>query len=281
MAQRSSPTIRLRELGARLRELRTGRGLTVEQVAAELMVSAAKVSRLETGNRGVNPRDIRDLARLYDLPQSELDHLLELAKESKQDSWWQKYDLSYSTYVGLEQAAATISDYESSLIPGLLQTADYSGAIIRGGPENVAERDVELMVEARQRRQELLTVEEPPIYHAVFDEAAVRRQVGGPAVMKAQLNSLVTWAEQPNVTIQLIPFEAGAHPGLDSTFVILGFEQDVSDVVYIEGLVGSIYQQGSADLARYRAVFATLRAVALSPADTTKHLKKLAAKAPR
>ena len=275
MARSPSPTVRRRELGTRLRELRTRAGMTVDEVAEKLLVSAAKVSRLETGVRGVSLRDVRDLCDIYDVDAAERDHLATLVRESKQPSWWQRYDLDYTTYVGLEAAATTILDYESSIIPGLLQTEDYARAVVEGVLYDAPADVVEQRVAARMQRQELLHADPPPELWAVIDEAALHRLVGGPAVMRAQLEWLVERAALSNVTVQVIPFEVGAHPGMDSTFILLHLE-DVSDIVYVEGLVGNLYQESQADLARYRRHADQLRAVAMSPKDSLARITAVA-----
>jgi transcriptional regulator with XRE-family HTH domain len=272
----ASPTLRRRELAARLRDLRLRAGLTAEDVATRMLVSPAKISRIETGARGVSLRDVRDLCEIYGADADEHEHLAALVREAKQPSWWQRYDLPDATYVGLESAAATILDYESTVIPGLLQTEDYARAVTEGvlcdaGPEIVQQR-----VEARLTRQRLLGQDSPPLLWTVVDEAALHRVVGGPGVMRAQLEALVDRAALPNVTLQVIPFEAGAHPGMDSTFILLHLEEEVSDVVYIEGLVGNLYQENPADLARYRRVFDQLRAIALSPKESALRISAVA-----
>jgi len=269
VVEHSSPTLRRRELGARLRELRQQANLTVEQVADELLCSAAKISRIETGagGRGVNPRDVRDLCQLYRVEGAEREHLMALVKESKQQTWWQELDLPYKPFIGLEAAAVSIRDYESGLVPGLLQTQEYARALIEGMVPRLGADMVQQSLDARLKRQEILTRESPTRLHAIIDEAAVRRVVGGPEVMREQLAALIERAALPNVTVQLIPFEAGAHPGQDSTFMILE-EPTGADVVYIEGLVGNVYLERPADLERYTDVYDDLRSIALGPKDS-------------
>lgn len=263
-----SPTVRRRELGARLRELRVRADLTADETAGRLLVSPAKISRIETGVRGVSLRDVRDLCEIYGADETERDHLAELARESKQRSWWQQYDLPYGTYIGLEAAASSIHDYECSIVPALLQTETYARAVTDGVLYDAAPDVAAQRVEARLTRQHVLTQEPQPQLWVVLDEAALHRVVGGPAVMREQLEALTERAALPNVTVQVIPFEAGAHPGMDSTFTLLHLEEEVNDVVYIEGLVGNLYQETPIDLERYRRAFDQLRAIALSPKDS-------------
>jgi transcriptional regulator with XRE-family HTH domain len=263
-----SPTVRRRELGTRLRELRKRKDLTVDQVAAHLECSASKISRIETGQRGAMPRDVRDLCDLYGVTeQAERDRLMSLAREGKQQGWWQSYELPFatSTYMGLEAEAVLIKDYDSAIVPGLLQSPDYVRALHDDPlPEPTrAELTPELIeqrVEARSRRQQLLTRKMPaPLeFWAILDEAALHRVVGGPRVMGAQLKRIVEVVELPNVTVQIIPYSAGAHPALNSTFNILEFASPVPDVVYSEGLAGFIFMDRQEDIRRYEEVFERL-----------------------
>jgi transcriptional regulator with XRE-family HTH domain len=271
VARSPSPTLRRRELGARLRELRLSAGLTVDEVAGRLLVSAPKVSRIETGagGRGVNLRDVRDLCDLYAVDAAEREKLMRLARESQQKSWWQEYgELRTPTYVGLEAAATSILEYESGSVPALLQTSDYARAMVEGVELDVTAALVDQRAQARQTRQELLTGESPPRFWAVLDEAAVRRVVGGRDVMAAQLRAIAALSALSNVTVQLIPYDAGSHPGINSTFILLHFEEDVPDLVYVEGLLGDHFLENPTDVDRYRRVFDHLRAIALSPKDS-------------
>ena len=223
MARQASPTLRRRELGTRLRQLRLARGKTAEDVAQTLMVSATKITRLETGARGVNLRDVRDLCNFYEVSDDEREHLMRLASQSREDSWFQHYDLPHPTYVGLETSAASVADYKSDVINGLLQTERYARAILEVTLPDPTEAKIAQNIESRLVRQRLL-IDDPPLsLWAVIHEAAVRTHIGGPDVMREQLESLVERAAQPNVDLQLLPFTAGAHPALNSTFTILRF----------------------------------------------------------
>jgi transcriptional regulator with XRE-family HTH domain len=271
-----SPTLRRRELGALLRAHRLELGLTVEQVAERLLCSPSKVSRMETGQRGATLRDVRDLCTLYGIADDEeRERLMTLARESKQQAWWQSYDLPYSTYVGLEAAAATIRDYDSAVVPGLLQTADYTRARHVGTMPRLEADQIERRVEVTLTRQLVLTQQYPPRFWSILDEAVLHRVVGGPAVMKAQLEHLIEASSQPRITIQVIPYEVGAHPALDSIFTIVEFDGGVPGVVYVEGLVGSIYLERPDDLDRYRQVFDRLSSIALSPEDSVALMRKV------
>jgi transcriptional regulator with XRE-family HTH domain len=264
-----SPTVRRRELGALLRTLRTEKGLTVEQVAERLLCSPSKVSRMETGHRGATLRDVRDLCDLYGVTdQAERDRLMTLAKEGKQYGWWQSYELPISTYIGLEAEAVSIKDYDSAIIPGLMQTADYARAMHDVVIPNLAPGTIEKHVEARLTRQRRLSQKPKLNYYVILDEAALHRSVGGPSVMAVQLNHLIELTNLSNVTLQVIPYSAGAHPALDSTFNILEFTSAVPAVVYVEGLVGWIYIDRPQDIQRYQQVFERLSDIALSPQES-------------
>ncbi len=279
MAEVHSPTVRRRELGALLRALRNQQGLTVEQVAASLMCSPSKVSRMETGHGAATPRDIRDLCNLYAVTdQAERDRLMKLAAEGKQQGWWQGYDLDYfATYVGLEAEAAGIKYYQSAIVPGLMQTSAYARAMHEAGVPKFAPERIDQLIEVRLTRQRLLVHKPPVCLEVILDEAVLHRLVGGAAVMQGQLDRLIELSKEPNVTIRVIPYSAGAHPAMDSTFNILEFTGSATSVVYVEGLVGWIYVERPHDVSRYQQVFEHLRTVALSPQDSIELIARVGA----
>lgn len=279
MPEVSSPTVRRRELGALLRRLRNERGLTVEQVATELLCSPSKVSRMETGQRGATARDIRDLCELYGVTDpGERARMTSLAAEGKQQGWWQSYDLDYfATYVGLEESATSVKQYQSTTIPGLLQTPDYVRAMSDVLVPDVPGERADVLVEVKMRRQGRLAGDPPLPVRIVLDEAVLRRAVGGPAVMAAQLDRVVAATREHQVTVQVIPFSAGAHPAMDSTFTILDFTEPVASVVYVEGLVGWIYLERPYDVARYEQVFEKLVSLALDPQESVELIAHISA----
>jgi transcriptional regulator with XRE-family HTH domain len=266
----TSPTVLQRELGKRLRELRNQHGLTVEDVAEKLLCSATKISRLETGARRPNPRDVRDLCILYNVDESLSSELMSLTKGAREQGWWKKYDdLGLERYIGLEQDATTIICYSMYYIPGLLQTADYARGVIKAIAPRMSPDILQQRVEARLRRQQLLEEDHSPRYHALFDEASLRRGVGGPAAMAAQLDKALEIERRPEVIIQVIPFDAGVYTVADSNFVLLEFgDSDLSPVVFVEGLTSNQYLEREADVARYREAIEYLRNLALSPSDS-------------
>jgi transcriptional regulator with XRE-family HTH domain len=257
-------------LGFLLRQLRNDRGLSVDEVTERALFSQTKLSRLETGRVGASPRDIRDLCIVYGITDpAQREQLMALAREGKQRAWWQDFDLPYATYIGLEAEASSIFDYNTDIVNGLLQVEGYARAIVDAAEPPFDRATVEQRVEGRLRRQTLLTREDGPVFHLILDQAALQRPVGGSAVMRAQIARIIEVANLPRVTFQLIPLHVGAHPALDSTFVILEFNKaSVNDVVYVEGAVGNIYLESAADLERYRKLFSRLEAMALSPEDS-------------
>jgi len=262
-----SPTVRRRELGALLRKLRTEKGLTVEQAADRLMISPSKLSRMETGHGVATVRDIRDLCDLYGVTdEAERDHLANLAVEGKQQAWWQSYDLGYATYVGLEAEAVVISAFQSSVIHGLLQTADYARAGHEGAMPKLDADQIEMQIEAKLTRQRILTRDDnPPRFTVVLDEAALHRVVGGRAVMAAQLGRILEISALPNVAVQVLPYEVGAHPAVESNFTIVELPDPTPGVVFVEGLIGSTYLERDSDLTRYQKIFNKLQSIAMSP----------------
>jgi transcriptional regulator with XRE-family HTH domain len=274
-----NPTVRRRELGALLRALRNEKGLTVEQVAEQLLCSTSKVSRMETGHGVATPRDIRDLCNLYEVTdRAERDRLMTLARQSREQAWWQSYELAYGTYVGLEVEAVAISAFQSSVIHGLLHTAGYARASHEGAVPRLDPEQIDKQIEAKLTRQTILTRPSPPCFAVILDEAALHRMVGGREVMATQLAKIMEVSAMPNVTVQVIPFAMGFHPALESNFTILELPDPTPGVVFVEGLVGSIYLERPDDLTRYRDIFAKLQSIALSPQDTANLIADLSCK---
>jgi len=271
-----SPTVRRRELGALLRALRTAKGLTVEQAADRLMISMSKLSRMETGHGIATARDIRDLCELYSVTdQAERDRMMKLAAEGRRQAWWQSYDLGYATYVGLEAEAIAICAFQSSVVHGLLQTADYARAGHESAMPRLSPDQIDMQIEAKLTRQRILRRDVPSRFAVVLDEAALRRMTGGRQVMAAQLARILDTSALPNVTVQVLPFELGSHPALESNFTILDLPDQTPDVVFVEGLAGSTYLERAEDLKRYHEIFRRLQSIALNPQDTAELVAKL------
>jgi transcriptional regulator with XRE-family HTH domain len=266
VASNVNPTVRRRRLGQELRRLRELRGMTAEEVAERLLVSQSKISRLENGRRSISQRDVRDLCGVYEVEDHRIvDSLMQMAKDSRQQGWWHAFgDIPYSVYIGLETDAASLRVYEPQVIPGLLQTRAYAEALINGALPESTVSDVEKRVGVRLRRQDRITGDEDPLrLWAVVDEAALRRVVGSRQLMREQLEHLVEQSKLPHVTVQVLPFEMGAHPGITGHYAILEFP-DASDssVVYIEGVTSDLYLEKANDVQRYSVMYEHLRAQA-------------------
>jgi transcriptional regulator with XRE-family HTH domain len=241
--------------------------MTVEHVANELLCSATKVSRLETGARRPSLRDVRDLCALYGLDEPTSVELMSLARGAREQGWWTKYeDLNLDPYIGLEQEAVAITCYSMSYIPGLLQTASYADNIIRAVAPKMDERIAGQRVEARLRRQQVLEKPNRPRYDVLLDEAVMHRGVGGPGVMAAQLDKVLEIIRRRRATVQVIPFSAGAYAAVEGYFALLEFGEnsDLWPVIFVEGLSANQYLERKADIARYRETVEYLRDRALN-----------------
>jgi transcriptional regulator with XRE-family HTH domain len=250
----------MRELGERLRVLRLDAGFTVEGAAEQLLVSASKISRLETAARKPSPRDVRDLCRVYGVSDAERDQLMELAAQAQETSWYQEADYipGFRTFIGLEQAATDIAEWQPSVVPGLLQTEEYAKHLLRLlRPEGEWSADqVADVVASRIRRQEVLDSPTPPRLHIVLEELVLRRSIGSPDVMQRQIERLLLMAARPNVKIQVIPASVGAHPCLDQAFIVLGFaDHSQRDVVYMENATGALFLDKENVVRQHRDLF--------------------------
>jgi transcriptional regulator with XRE-family HTH domain len=274
----TSPTVRQRELGKRLRELRNQHKLTVEDVAGRLLCSATKMSRLETGARRPSLRDVRDLCVLYELDEQDSAELMSLARRAREPGWWTRYDdVRLDPYIGLETAATAITAYSMYYVPALLQTEEYAAALIKAVAPHISPDVYRQRIEIRLRRQQLLEQDNRPRYRVLLDEAVLRRGVGGVDAMARQLGKIIDAADGGRVTVQVIPFEVGAHAAQDSNFVLLEFDREpsLSPVVFVEGLTGNQYIERRADVARYRDAIERLRDSGLNPHDSLQRVDQL------
>ena len=283
MAPSSSPTVRRRRLAAELHRLRQASKLTIEQVAESLEWSPGKVSKIENARVSVLPRDARKLLDTYGITEGqERELLLTLARESRERGWWQQYGEAipewFATYVGLEAEAAVISVYQAEIVPGLLQTQRYAAALHRAELMNATEEEIERHVAVRMERQARLKQPDAPHLWVVLNEAALRRIVGERAIMHEQLLKLTEAANAPNITLQVLPFSAGAHASMDSAFWIVSFDPPTDgDIVYFEHPTCSLYLEKPDEVARYRLVYEHLRAASLSLDDSRRLLARSAA----
>jgi hypothetical protein len=261
-------------LGAQLRRFREAAGISPEKAGHEIRASRSKISRMETGHVGFKPRDINDLLTLYGVTdEQERSRILAISKRASQPDWWDRYgDILpgwFENYLGLESVAATIRSFENQFVPGLFQTEDYARAVTQLGHQASSPEEIERRVGLRLKRQQLLTRAAPPRIWSVMDEAVLRRPIGGPAVLRAQLGRLIEAAAMPEVTLQVVPFSQGGHAGASGSFSILRFtEQDLLDVVYVEQLTSALYLEQRSDVEHYLRVMDQLSAEALKPADT-------------
>lgn len=269
-------------IGAQLRRFREAAGLTPAQAGDQIRASRSKISRMETGHVGFKPRDIADLLALYGVTgEPARSRYLTLARQASQPGWWSRYgDVLpgwFEHYLGLESASAAIRGFEVQFVPGLFQTADYARAVTRLGHPAAPGAEVERRVALRLARQGVLARPEPPRIWSVMDEAVVRRPVGGPAVMRAQLRHLAEVAGSPQLTLQVVPFARGGHAGASGSFAILRFaERDLPDVVYVEQLTSALYLEQRADVEHYLAVMDKLSGEALTPDDTVRFIERTA-----
>ena len=274
----TTPTMRQRELGRRLGELRNHNGLTVEDVAEKLLCSTTKISHLETGARRPSPRDVRDLCDVYQVDESTKVELMSLTQGAREQVWWTQYeDLNLDPYLGLEEAATAITSYTTYYLPALLQTEEYTRAVIETIAPKMDPDIFRQRVEVRMRHQQVLEGDNPPRYRVLLDEAVLHRRVGGPGLMAAQLDKVLDAAQTGKATIQIIPFDAGVLAAQDSNFVLLEFgeESDITPIVFVEGLTGNQYFERSAHIGRYREAIEYLRDSALSLRDSISRIIEL------
>jgi transcriptional regulator with XRE-family HTH domain len=276
VASNVNPTVRRRRLGQELRRLRELKGMTAEEVAERLLVSQSKISRLENGRRSISQRDVRDLCGVYEVEdQRVVESLMEMARDSRQQGWWHAFgDIPYSVYIGLETDAESLRVYEPQIITGLLQTHSYAEALIQGALPETSPADIEKRVQVRMRRQERISAENNPLrLWVVLDEAALRRRVGNNLVMREQLEHLAEMSRLPHITVQVLPFEVGAHPGLNGQYAILEFADAAdSSVVYLEGVTSDLYLEKAHDVQKYAVMYEHLRAQALNVDQSRKFI---------
>lgn len=269
--------MRRRRLAAELRRLRSEASLSIEETAARLKWPGSKVSRIENRQVGVSPRDLRKLLDLYGAGDSAFrEELLELGRRATERGWWQSYSggvipNAYANLIGLEAEAATIRTYEPELVPGLLQTADYARAVIRAGRPGDTSGEIGRRVEVRLERQEVLTRSSPPPpkVGVVLNEGVLARRVGGPDVMRAQLEHLMKERDRANITVQILPFSAGEHPAMVGPFTMLTFLDPAGPgVVNVENVMGALALEKPEDTRSYEEVWNAIQAKAASPSDS-------------
>lgn len=272
--------VRRRRLASELRRLREAAQLTCDEVAVRLDCSASKISRIETGRVAVSPRDVRDLLRIYRVPEDQRDSLIQLARESRQKGWWQEYGSGgvqphLATYLGLEHAASEMRIWKLSRVHGLVQTEDYARAVFSaarlGKTHPDTERSVALLME-RQRQANT----SPPCMRMVLDEAALRHQVGGPDVLRGQIEHLIELTARPDMFIQVMPYTSGVHISMDASFTIMGFpDPGDPDVVCIGYPTGLLWVEDTTEVDQYNTLFCQLQDAAMTSADSAEFMTSL------
>jgi hypothetical protein len=282
MAQRGGgPTVRRMLVGSQLRRLRTEQGISREEAGEAIRASEWKIHRLENGQVRFKERDIADLLELYGVGDAlEIESFIAFARDANSPGWWHQYNdvlpQWFRTYVDLEAVANLIRTYEGQLVPGLLQTEDYTRAVIHGARTHDSPDEIERKVALRMTRQEVLTRRSGPRLWAVVDEAALRRPVGGREVMRGQIERLIETAKLPNVTLQVLPVSAGAHPAMLGAFSILRFpDQELPDVVYVEHLTSAMYLNKPDDVDQYLHAMDTICVRSAAPTRTVDVLGRI------
>lgn len=264
------PSVRARNLAARLKEFREAAGLSQKRAADSLSWSAAKIGHIETGRNKASFEDVELLLELYGVVGPDRDAILRLAQEADHRSWWTEFvDVLHGPYVALEDAASEIVDWSPQLIPGLLQTPGYARALIVGDGSNIEPSDIERRLQTRLLRQAILARPEPPRLHVVLDQSCLERPIGGPGVMKEQLARLVADSQRDHITIQILPREAGNHPGLEGAMIVLRFaDPSYPDVGYCEGFFGAVYLENPHQVSRCNVAFEQISKAALKSKDS-------------
>ncbi|MEU6675316.1 helix-turn-helix transcriptional regulator [Streptomyces sp. NPDC059900] len=278
---RSAPTVGQVVLGRRLQDLRESAGLKREEAARILRVAPATVRRMEMAEVALKIPYLQLLLKSYGVADDEADAFVTLAEEANKPGWWQRFhDILpgwFSMYVSLEGAASLIRSYEPHFVPGLLQTEEYARGVMRSGAiGQTRPEDIERYVALRMERQSLLTREDAPRLWVVMDETALRRPVGGPEVMREQIDKLLEAVELPHVTLQIAPFAAGPHPGTFGPFVLFRFAMaELPDMVYSEYLTGAVYLDARTEVATHLEVMDRMAAQAATAQRTKELLRDL------
>jgi transcriptional regulator with XRE-family HTH domain len=277
------PTVHRMMLGSLLHRLRTDAEVTADQAAEAIRGSRSKISRMENGRVGFKVRDVEDLLQLYQVADPQLrEKVMALVRQANAPGWWSRYaDVTadwFAEYLGLETAASLIRSFEMQFVHGLFQTREYARAVTLLGHSAATPEEIDRRVALRARRQALLTGPDAPKVWSILDEGALRRPVGGRAVMRRQLDRVIELADLLNVTIQVVPFDAGGHAGAGGSFTMLRFlAEEVPDIVYIEQLTSALYLDKREDVDHYLEVMDSLGAEALTPAESLSLIAKIRA----
>ncbi|MEY9838591.1 helix-turn-helix domain-containing protein [Streptacidiphilus sp. EB103A] len=275
-------TIRSRRLGADLRQLRRKANLTAEAVASELGFSQAKVSRIESGEVRVARTDLKAMLAMYGVTDpAEVENFVQAAKDARTQGWWLAYEdalpREYRDFIALEASATSIRTFQGMILPGLAQTPDYIRHVTTAGPAVLDPGHVDSLIKVRTDRQKIILDNvHPPKLWMIVTEGAIRQLVGGAAVMAEQLQHLAQLTQLSNVTLQVLPFAAGAHAGVHSSFVLFDFPGNDGSVAYVENLTGTLFMDKPGEVEAFSGAFDHLRAGALSPADSLALIQQIA-----
>jgi hypothetical protein len=268
-------------LGIQLHRYREAAGISPDQAGYEIRASRSKISRMENGQVRFKERDVTDLLALYGVADDQtVAGLVALVRQANSPGWWSNYgDIMtdwFESYLGLEAAASVIRTFELQFVHGLFQTEDYARAVTMLGHTTAPGAEIDRRVSLRLKRQDLLHGSQPPQVWSIMDEGALRRPVGGAAVMRAQMKRLIEVAELRHVTVQVIPFDRGGHAAAGGSFTVLRFgEPDVPDVVYLEQLTSALYLDKREDVDHYMEVMNHLSTEALTPAESARFLAEI------
>ncbi|HEY0700778.1 MAG TPA: helix-turn-helix transcriptional regulator [Micromonospora sp.] len=272
--RRQTPTVRLRRLAAELRALRKTAGLTRDAVSEQTGINPATLYRIETSRVRPQRRTLMALLDLYGVTDPDRrTELVALSRQAAQLGWLKPFETElpehYTNYISFEAEARSVHNYESLFVPGLLQTEEYARAVIRAGLPIASDAEVSARAKVRMQRQESLRGKDALRLWAILDEAVIHRTVGGPTVMNEQLHALLEATQKPHITVQVIPFEAGAHAGMPGSFVIMDFPDPADPaLIYIDSMAGDLFLEAEAEIRRYTTIFEHLQATALDPASS-------------
>jgi transcriptional regulator with XRE-family HTH domain len=270
MPGNSHTSVRSRTVAAELRALREKRGLSLAEVAERLGASASKISRMETGHSGLQSDEVATLLGFYQVPSVKRQELLDLLRRGDQKGWWERQaglPSLWRALIDFENKATRIQHYGALIIPGLVQTSEYTEAMLKGTDDTLSNAELDNLVATRMARQAVLTRSSAPQYLALIHEVALRMPVGGKGVMNRQLRHLLSICERPNIRLQVVPTRSGAHVGLRGAFQILEFAEDPS-LVHVENQITGMFLEEDADLAGYRLALRNILNVAFAPDAT-------------
>jgi transcriptional regulator with XRE-family HTH domain len=282
LPRKPGPTLRRRKLVKELVAARAASGMTLSALGAEIDLDGSAISKIEKGQQGLTVRNIKAIGRATGLSKAKIDELVLLAADDKNyEDWLVEFrgDMPdwFELYPALEPDAEQIWTYSSELVEGLFQTPAYAEALARAGLPDITEEQLRRSVEFRVKRQAVLEQDEPPELHLILNEAVVLRPVGGEATMREQIRHLIDLAGRPKITLQVLPFKAGAHPSMKTGYTLLRFPEGFNDMdcVYLENDNGGVWQERPDHVARYTEVFTRQRSLALSPKNTVALLTSL------